>query len=169
MAIDQLRRVLAQLYVVIKETKFKGKIRSLQESSQLVNTSLLIHWSTELYSSGKRIDQAIAIIEFWGARPLPSIRQTVMIFQGDVDNQTAENIPSLHLVPYGSPAPAIFIHDWANCHAATSLCSACLLASPICQTRPKIEAGPKRSPRRRSLCAMRPGPARVFPGLCLLR
>ena len=37
----------------------------------------------------------MAIIEFWGARPLPSIRQTVMIFQGDVDNQTAENIPSL--------------------------------------------------------------------------
>ena len=73
-----------------------------------------------------------------------------MIFQGDVDNQTAENIPSLapslHLVPYGSSA--IFIHDWANCHAATSLCSACLLASPICQTRPKIEASPKRSPRR---------------------
>ena len=169
MAIDQLRRVLAQLYVVIKETKFKGKIRSLQESSQLVNTSLLIHWSTELYSSGKRIDQAIAIIEFWGARPLPSIRQTVMIFQGDVDNQTAENIPSLpsslHWVPYGWHS--IFIHDWANCHAATSLCSACLLASPICQTRPKIEAGPKRSPRRRSLAAMRP--ARVFPGLCLLR
>ena len=30
----------------------------------------------------------------WGARPLPSIRQTVMIFQGDVDNQTAENIAS---------------------------------------------------------------------------
>ena len=42
---------------------------------------------------------AIAIIEFWGARPLPSIRQTVMIFQGDVDNQTAENIPSLP--PFG--------------------------------------------------------------------
>ena len=94
----------------------------------------------------------------WGARPLPSIRQTVMIFQGDVDNQTAENIalprslppslaPSLPRslapsLPYGSPA--IFIHDW-TCQPACQ--RGCLLGSSasICQMRahPKPKQDPK--------------------------
>ena len=113
----------------------------------------------------------------WGARPLPSIRQTVMIFQGDVDNQTAENIALPRSLPPSLPrslAPSLP----RSLMVRPRFSSMTGLASPpasvaVCWVlrRPSAKCArtQNRSKTQKIASATAASLSLSFPGLCLLR